>query len=150
MSVTIFIKRLRSRGEKDLPLPSYQSEFAAGMDLMADLESPVELAPGARQLIPTGLAFEIPAGYEVQLRPRSGLAIRNGITLLNSPGTIDADYRGEVQVILINLGQESFTIKHGDRIAQMIVSPVSHVHLSLSENLGDTKRSSGGFGSTGV
>lgn len=149
MIPTLKIKRV-STLPNPLPLPQYQTPHAAGMDLMADIEKPVLLEPGQRSLISTGLAIELPEGFEAQVRPRSGLAIKQGISLVNSPGTIDADYRGEVKVILINLGQEPFTIKRGDRIAQMVVSPVTQVKIQEIEELSDTTRSEGGFGSTGV
>ncbi len=134
----------------DLDLPTRASEHAAGFDLRAAVDTPLILAPGARALVPTGISVAIPPGYEGQIRPRSGLAIRNGIALVNAPGTIDADYRGEVQVIAINLGQEPFTIARGDRIAQLVIGPVLEVALEAVEELGDTARGSGGFGSTGV
>jgi dUTP pyrophosphatase len=135
-----------------LPLPEYQTADAAGFDLLAavPLHDPVALAPGDRALIPTGLIFELPPGSEAQVRPRSGLAAKFGVTVLNSPGTIDADYRGEVSVILINLGKEQFAIKRGERIAQMIVAPVTRVKLREVAKLSSTKRGSGGFGSTGT
>lgn len=135
---------------KDLPLPSYETEHAAGMDVRAALEERITIWPGGRALVPTGLKIELPVGYEAQIRPRSGLAIRNGITLLNSPGTIDADYRGEVKVIMINHGDEEFHINHGDRIAQMIIAPVTQVRMQQTEELNDSERGEGGFGSTGV
>jgi dUTP pyrophosphatase len=125
------------------------SADAAGADLCAALEADLTLAPGARSLVPTGFALAIPPGFEVQIRPRSGLALKHGVTLLNSPGTIDADYRGPVGVILANLGSEPFTIRRGDRIAQMIVAPVSRAAFEEREELGATARSEGGFGSTG-
>ncbi|HKJ30324.1 MAG TPA: dUTP diphosphatase [Balneolales bacterium] len=135
---------------KNLPLPSYESTQAAGMDIRAALEEPIMLKPGERTLIPTGFKMALPKGYEAQIRPRSGLAIRNGITMLNSPGTIDADYRGEVKVIAINHGQESFTINHGDRIAQMVIAPVVQLNIEEVYDLPDSSRGEGGFGSTGV
>jgi len=136
----------------DLPLPAYQSEAAAGLDLVAAVaaDAPVIIAPGQRALIPTGLAVALPAGTEGQVRPRSGLAAQHGITVLNTPGTIDADYRGEIRVILINLGQESFTIARGMRIAQLIIAPVLQVIICESGNLDETTRGVEGFGSTGV
>ncbi len=134
----------------DLPLPSYESPHAAGMDLRAALEAPLTLAPGDRELVPTGLRMALPEGYEAQIRPRSGLAWRNGITMLNTPGTIDADYRGEVKVLAVNLGDEDFTIRHGDRIAQMIIAPVQQVFVEESDELPESVRGEGGFGSTGV
>ena len=135
---------------KDLPLPGYESSSAAGMDIRAALEEPVVLKPGERTLIPTGLQMAIPEGFEAQIRPRSGLAIRNGITMLNSPGTIDSDYRGEVKVIAINHGTEDFTIEHGDRIAQMVIAPVTQFPVKEVDDLDSTDRGEGGFGSTGV
>ena len=134
----------------DLPLPSYATAQSAGLDLMAAIASDVTLAPGARQLIPTGLAIALPAGFEAQVRPRSGLALKHGITVLNSPGTIDADYRGEVQVLLINHGSVPFVIKRGDRIAQMVVAPVTQITWNIVERLDETGRGSGGYGSTGI
>lgn len=135
---------------KDLPLPGYESASAAGMDIRAALEEPMILKPGERTLIPTGLQMSIPEGYEAQIRPRSGLAIRNGITMLNSPGTIDSDYRGEVKVIAINHGQEDFVVNHGDRIAQMVIAPVTQFPVEETDDLDETERGEGGFGSTGV
>lgn len=130
-------------------LPSYQTEHAAGLDLRANLETPVNLHPMQRTMVPTGLFLEIPAGAEAQVRPRSGLAAKHGITVLNSPGTIDADYRGEVKVILINLSEESFKINHGERIAQLVVAKHETIEWIETEKLADSNRSSGGFGSTG-
>lgn len=135
---------------EDLPLPSYESEFAAGMDIRAALEEPVELQPGRRKLIPTGLKMALPDGYEAQIRPRSGLAYRHGITMLNTPGTIDSDYRGEVKVLAVNLGEEPFVINHGDRIAQMVITPVTQAQVKEVDDLSQTERADGGFGSTGV
>lgn len=134
-----------------LALPAYETEHAAGMDLRAavDAAEPVALAPGARALIPTGLAIALPPGYEAQIRPRSGLAAKHGITCLNSPGTIDADYRGEVKVILINHGAEPFVIQRGERIAQMLIAPVTQARWVQVEKLSETARGAGGFGSTG-
>jgi dUTP pyrophosphatase len=136
----------------DLPLPSYQSEGAAGLDLLAAVatDAPVIIAPGDRALIPTGLAIALPQGTEGQVRPRSGLAARHGVTVLNSPGTIDADYRGEIQVILVNLGQDSFTIARGMRIAQLIIAPVMQVTIRETNDLNETTRGVEGFGSTGM
>ncbi len=149
MSVALRILRL-AHGE-GLPLPSYQSAHAAGLDLVAAVpeDAPVNLEPSDRALVPTGFALELPEGYEAQVRPRSGLALKHGVTVLNSPGTIDADYRGEVMVILINLGGDAFLIQRGDRIAQLVVSPVTHVEVVAVDALGATKRGTGGFGSTG-
>lgn len=130
-------------------LPGYETSASAGMDLRANLTSPVELKPLQRSLIPTGLFIELPVGHEAQIRPRSGLAFKNGITVLNSPGTIDADYRGEIKVVLVNLSNESFTINDGDRIAQMIISKHERVEWEISEELLNSERGAGGFGSTG-
>lgn len=132
------------------PLPSYSTDQSAGMDLMAQLEAPLELAPMARVLVPTGLFIELPAGYEAQVRPRSGLALKHGITVLNSPGTIDADYRGEIKVILVNLSQEAFTIAHGDRIAQMVIARHETAFWAPVSSLSETVRGGGGFGHTGI
>lgn len=134
----------------DLPLPAYATAQSAGLDLMAAIEGEVTLAPGARQLIPTGLSIALPAGYEAQVRPRSGLALKHGITVLNSPGTIDADYRGEVKVLLINHGSENFVLKRGDRIAQMVVAPVTRIAWNVAQTLDETERGAGGYGSTGI
>ncbi|MCL4145596.1 UNVERIFIED_CONTAM: hypothetical protein GTU68_001783 [Idotea baltica] len=147
MSVTLELKRL-DHG-RDLPLPAYQSALAAGLDLLAAVEAPVSLTPGDRALIPTGLAMALPAGFEAQVRPRSGLAAKHGVTVLNTPGTIDADYRGEVKVILINLGNEPFEVSRGERIAQMVIAPVLQARILEVETLSDTARGAGGFGSTG-
>jgi len=146
-TVVIPVKRLR-HGAAPLPLPQYMTPGAAGMDLLADVDGPVELQPGARVVIPTGIAVEIPSGFEAQIRPRSGLALHHGITLLNSPGTIDADYRGEIKVLLVNLGQETHVVRRGDRIAQMIVAPVAHAELREVDELSDSHRGPGGFGHT--
>jgi dUTP pyrophosphatase len=134
---------------EDLPLPAYASVNAAGVDLLAAIAQPLELAPGARTLIPTGIAIALPAGYEAQVRPRSGLALKHGIGLLNSPGTIDADYRGEIGVILINHGESAFAIARGDRIAQLVVAPVTRLAWAESDTLPDSARGAKGFGSTG-
>jgi dUTP pyrophosphatase len=134
----------------DAALPSYESEGASGMDLWAFTKEDIVIPPLGRVKIPTGLFVEIPPGCEGQVRPRSGLALRSGVTVLNSPGTIDCDYRGELEVILINLGAESFTVKNGDRIAQMVISPVLRVRLTEAGALSETKRGGGGFGSTGI
>ena len=135
---------------KDLPLPAYESSHAAGMDIRAAVEEPMELEPGQRSLIPTGLQMALPKGYEAQIRPRSGLAYRNGITMLNTPGTIDSDYRGEVKVLAVNLGDEPFVIRRGDRVAQMVIAPVTQATIQEVEELTETERAEGGFGSTGV
>ncbi len=132
------------------PLPAYETAGAAGMDLRACLDQPLLLQPGARALVPTGLFVELPEGYEAQVRGRSGLAVRHGIGLVNAPGTIDSDYRGEVKVLLINWGQEPFGIAHGDRIAQMIVAPVARVLWHEAQSVGESSRGPGGFGHTGV
>lgn len=137
-------------GCEDLPLPSYETEHAAGMDLRAAVTDTLVLAPGQRELVPTGLRIALPEGYEAQIRPRSGLAYKYGISLLNSPGTIDADYRGEIRVIMANLGQEPFTIRRGDRIAQMVIAPVTRVTWVPCATLDETARGEGGFGHTGV
>ena len=150
MSAQVQIVRLPHGA--DLPLPAYQSALAAGLDLVAAVtaDAPIQIASGARALIPTGVAIALPAGYEAQVRPRSGLALRYGVTVLNSPGTIDADYRGEIQIILVNLGSEAFVINRGMRIAQLVIAPISHVKLVESASLDSTERSVGGFGSTGI
>ncbi|NIZ61203.1 dUTP diphosphatase [Sedimentitalea sp. CY04] len=137
--------------DQSVPLPSYETAGAAGADLRANLadRGSIVLQPGARALVPTGLRIEIPQGYEVQIRPRSGLALKHGITLPNTPGTIDSDYRGPLGVIVMNAGQEPFEITHGDRIAQMVVAPVLQAEFELTEALSDTQRGDGGFGSTG-
>ena len=135
---------------RGLPLPAYASDGSAGMDLRAAIEAEQRVAPGERLQIPTGLILELPVGWEGQVRPRSGLALRHGVTLLNSPGTIDSDYRGEVKVIMINLGQSDFVVQRGDRIAQLVVSPVAQVVVVEVDSLSSTGRGEGGFGSTGV
>ena len=135
---------------RDLPLPAYETDQAAGMDLRAAVTEPVTLAPGERAMVPTGICIALPSGTEAQVRPRSGLAIRHGISMVNSPGTIDADYRGEVQVLLINHGQEPFTINRGDRIAQMVIAPILQATWDIVTDLNATQRGVGGFGHTGV
>lgn len=132
-----------------LALPAYETAHSAGMDLRAAIEETVTLSPGERRLVPTGIRIALPPGTEAQIRPRSGLAIRHGISMVNSPGTIDADYRGEIQVILINHGEEAFTIERGDRIAQMVVCPVVRVEWKPTDVLAETERGAGGFGHTG-
>lgn len=139
------VRRLRD----DAILPVYATRGAAGLDLAAALDAPLELRPGDVVRVPTGLAIALPPGHEGQVRPRSGLAAKHGITVLNAPGTIDEDYRGELQVILVHHGREPHVIRHGDRIAQLVVAPVTHVELELVETLDDTARGGGGFGSTG-
>jgi dUTP pyrophosphatase len=132
------------------PMPSYQTDHSAGMDLMAFIQEPMIVGPMQRRLIPTGIFIELTKGYEAQVRPRSGLALKHGITVLNSPGTIDSDYRGEVKVLLINLGDEEFEVKNGDRIAQMIISRHETVKWVETDELKETSRGSGGYGSTGI
>ena len=134
----------------DLLLPAYETAQSAGMDLAAAIDAPMTLAPGKRAMVPTGLAIALPAGYEAQVRPRSGLAAKNGVTVLNTPGTIDADYRGEVKVILVNLGEDPFEIERGMRIAQMVIAPVTQASFTEVDSLSETERGSGGFGSTGT
>jgi dUTP pyrophosphatase len=147
MSVTVKVRRVRP---SDLPLPKYQTPLSAGMDLLADLQEDVALESLERRLIPTGLSLELPAGFEAQIRPRSGLALKQGLTCLNTPGTIDADYRGEVGVLLINLSKERVVLKRGDRIAQMVIAPCVQATLVEVQVLTETTRGEGGFGSTGV
>lgn len=141
---------VKIRNESPHALPAYQTALSAGMDLCAHLEAPVMLEPGSRMLIPTGLFIELPEGFEAQIRPRSGLALKHGITVLNSPGTIDADYRGEIKVLLINHGAEAFPIQAGDRIAQMVVAAHAQVSWTQSNTLSETERGEGGYGSSGV
>lgn len=147
-SITVPIKRFPNG--LGLPLPEYATAGSAGVDLMAAIDSPLELFPGSRILIPTGLAIALPHGYEAQVRPRSGLAHKNGVTVLNAPGTIDADYRGEISVILINHGDKALSIEYGMRIAQMIIAPVNQVSWNETTDLPDTARGERGFGSTGI
>lgn len=144
---TVYVRKLPHAA--DLSLPEYMTEAAAGMDLRAATSEPQVILPGGRILIPTGLQFSLPQGYEAQVRPRSGLALKYGITVLNSPGTIDADYRGEVKVILINLGQESYVIRRGDRIAQLVLSKVEKALLRECTDLDESSRGTEGFGHTG-
>ena len=144
------IRFQRCDGNQDLPVPARMTEGSAGMDLRACVDAPRTLAPGARMQVPTGFRVAIPSGNEGQVRPRSGLAARHGVTLLNSPGTVDSDYRGEVQVVMINLGAEPFTVRRGDRIAQLVVAPVSRVEVRRVEELPATGRGAGGFGHTGT
>lgn len=134
---------------QDLPLPAYESEGAAGMDLRAAIPGELVLRPGERKLVPAGLIIELPAGFEAQVRPRSGLALKHGVTCLNAPGTIDSDYRGEVGIILINLGDDDFTIQPGMRIAQLVVAPVVQADIVASDDISATRRGAAGFGSTG-
>jgi len=147
-AIRVAVKRLPHNEE--LPLPNYESAAAAGMDLPAAIITDVTLQPGERGLIETGLAIALPEGFEAQIRPRSGLAARNGITVLNTPGTVDADYRGEVKVILVNLGNEPFTVTRGMRIAQMVIAPVVQATMEMVKELPETDRGAGGFGSTGT
>ena len=144
------ISLLRLPNGRDLPLPAYATEGAAGMDLVAAIESEVTLLPGKRAIVPTGLSMELPAGFEAQIRPRSGLAANNGVTVLNTPGTIDSDYRGEVKIILINLGDEAFRITRGMRIAQMVIARHERAELAERTSLSETARGAGGHGSTGL
>lgn len=146
MTLKLRVRRVR---QGDVPLPAYQTAGSAGMDLSADVTEPVVIRPGERRLIPTGLAIALPAGHEGQVRPRSGLALKHGITVLNAPGTIDEDYRGEVSVVLVNHGQEPFVVERGVRIAQLVVCPVTKVEPVVVEALDDTDRGAGGYGSTG-
>lgn len=151
MTDTIRVGLTQLAHAEGLPLPAYQSAGAAGADLVAALPEGAELAlqPGARQMVPTGIAIALPPGYEAQVRPRSGLAARHGVTVLNTPGTVDADYRGEIRVILVNLGAEPVIIRRGERIAQLVVAPVTMAAFELRESLDETERGAGGFGSTG-
>ncbi len=146
--IKVMVKK--SPGNEDIPLPRYMSPNAAGMDLSAAVKKDTTLKPGEIKLISTGITIALPPGFEAQIRPRSGLAIKHGISIPNTPGTIDADYRGEVKIILINLGESPFTVKRGDRIAQMIINKVYQAHLELSTELPSTKRNEGGFGHTGT
>lgn len=145
----IMVRRLRPEKDRDMALPRYMSDHAAGMDVAAAVDSDLILTPGAIALVPTGLALAIPVGFEVQVRPRSGLAVRHGVTVVNAPGTIDADYRGEVMVALINLGREPHTIQRGDRVAQLVMSRVWQARLAETDELPATNRNDGGFGHTG-
>ena len=149
MNRAVTVRITKEPGCDDLPLPAYETEHAAGMDLRAAVTMPFTLQPGERVLVPTGLCIALPEGYEAQIRPRSGLALKHGISLLNTPGTIDADYRGEIRIIMANLGQEPFVIQRGDRIAQMIVAPVTRVQWDVRDGLDETARGAGGFGHTG-
>jgi dUTP pyrophosphatase len=149
---SIEVRIVRLPHGRDLPLPQYQSALAAGLDLMAavPVDAAIEIPPGGRAVIPTGIAIALPAGSEGQIRPRSGLAARHGVTVLNTPGTIDADYRGELQVILVNIGSELFVVSRGMRIAQLVIAPIQHAKLVEWNNLDATERASGGLGSTGL
>lgn len=148
--IIVQITRLRPAEDSDLKLPAYHSELASGMDVAAALTAPLLLEPGEISMIPTGFAVAIPPGFELQVRPRSGLAIKHGVTVINSPGTIDADYRGEVKIGLVNLGKLPYTIKRHDRIAQLVLAPVSRAALAEVAELTQTSRQAGGFGHTGV
>lgn len=150
MKVQVAVVRLPHAA--DLPLPSYQTDSAAGLDLLAAVpaDAPIVIAPGGRAMVPTGIAIALPAGTEAQVRPRSGLAARHGVTVLNTPGTIDTDYRGEIQVILVNLGSVEFLVARGMRIAQLVIAPVTRADLVEVQSLDQTARAQGGFGSTGT
>jgi len=147
---TVEVKVIRLPHGADLPLPEYHSPQAAGLDLLAAVPADMIIQPGQRALVPTGIAIALPPGNEAQVRPRSGLAARHGITVLNTPGTVDADYRGEIQVILINLGEAPYVVQRGARIAQLVIAPVLRATLSESQELADTQRGGDGFGSTGT
>lgn len=144
--VAVKVQRLRP----DAHVPIYMTDLAAGMDLYAALDNSIAIKPGERALLPTGIALSIPPGFEGQVRPRSGLALKSGIGLVNSPGTVDADYRGEIGIILINHGQEDYVVHHGDRIAQLVIGPVYRARFEIVEDLDETRRSRGGFGHTGI
>lgn len=147
---TLSFRRLRPEADADIPLPRYMTPHASGMDIHAAVESPLTVEKGGIALVPTGFAMALPVGYEAQIRPRSGLAVNHGIGLINSPGTVDADYRGEVKIALINLGPRPFTVQRGDRIAQMVVQQVCRARLAVVDDLPATERGQGGFGHTGV
>lgn len=149
MSTSVSVKVKTLPHFEGLELPKYQTEGSAGLDLCAACGADISIAPGERKLIPTGICMALPLNYEAQIRPRSGLALKNGITLPNSPGTIDSDYRGELQIILLNAGQETFIVKRGMRIAQMVIAPVVKASFQTADNLDDTVRAAGGFGHTG-
>ena len=149
MDLVLKILRLRPDLDADIPLPRYMTSQSAGMDICAAIQDDVVLKKGALTLIPTGFAIALPAGFEAQIRPRSGLAVKHGIGLINSPGTIDADYRGEIMIAVVNLGAQSYTFHRGDRIAQMVIKKVHHVRLDVVEKLDETGRNTGGFGHTG-
>ncbi|MCF8025835.1 MAG: dUTP diphosphatase [Desulfobacteraceae bacterium] len=148
--VAIRCQRIRPESDGDIPHPQYMTAQSAGMDMYAAVSEPVTLAPGQIRLIPTGFAISLPENHEAQIRPRSGLAVKHGIGLINAPGTIDADYRGEIQVALINHGASAFTVNRGDRIAQMVVSPISRVKIDIVDMLDESARNTGGFGHTGI
>jgi dUTP pyrophosphatase len=147
---SVEVKVIRLPHGADLPLPEYQSAQAAGLDLLAAVTADVIIPPGKRAMVPTGIAIALPAGTEAQVRPRSGLAARHGLTIVNAPGTVDADYRGEIQVILMNLGDEPYVVRRGARIAQLVIAPVLRATISETRELPDTTRGGGGFGSTGT
>ena len=147
---TIDVPVLKLASSDGIPLPAYATPGAAGLDLAAAVTEPVVIAPGGRAMVPTGLAIALPLGFEAQVRPRSGLAARSGVTVLNTPGTIDSDYRGEIQVILVNFGDAPFTVARGERIAQLVVAPVTQLAWQTTDCLPDTARGAGGFGSTGT
>jgi dUTP pyrophosphatase len=149
-SISIKIRRLRPQQDVDIPLPQYMTPLSAGMDICAAIDESCTIDPGQIHMVPTGFAMAIPAGFEVQIRPRSGLAVRHGIGLINSPGTIDADFRGEVMIPLINLGKKPFRLHRGDRVAQMIVQKIYQAKFDLVEKLDETDRNTGGFGHTGL
>jgi dUTP pyrophosphatase len=146
----IQLKRLNPQNDHDIPLPRYMTPQAAGMDICAAVDDTLTLVPGAMALVPTGFAMALPPGFEAQVRPRSGLAIKYGVTVINSPGTIDSDYRGEVKVGLINLGSTSYTLRRGERIAQMVIQRVAQASIRVVTDLDETRRNDGGFGSTGL
>ncbi len=146
---TVVVRITRGKAAKGLPLPSYMTEGAAGMDLAAAVKSKITVSPGERVMVPTGLRLSVPSGYEMQIRPRSGLAIKHGVTVVNAPGTVDSDYRGEVKVLLINHGSDAWTLKRGDRIAQMVLAKVARVRWRAINRLEKTSRGKGGFGSSG-
>lgn len=148
--VVIQFAWLEPERSRDLELPRYHSELASGMDVAAAVDEPIVLEPGDIKLVPSGFAVALPPAYELQVRPRSGLAIKHGVTVINAPGTIDADYRGEIKIGLVNLGREPFTVKRGDRVAQMILAPVSQARLEVVLHLAETVRGAGGFGHTGI
>lgn len=148
-TITLKFRRLHPHRDADIPLPRYMTPHAAGMDICAAVQEPLLLSPGQIAIVPTGLAMALPPGFEAQIRPRSGLAIKRGVTVVNSPGTIDSDYRGEVQVGLINLGSAAYTIERGERIAQMVIQQVFQARVEVVDMLDETDRNDGGFGSTG-
>ena len=146
----IAFSKLRPETDTDIPMPRYMTPLAAGMDICAAMEIETTLPPGAIRLIPTGFAMALPSGFEAQIRPRSGLAVKHGITIVNAPGTIDADYRGEVKIALINLGKTEYIVRRGERIAQMVIQKVYQAKLEMADKLDETQRNSGGFGHTGI